>query len=214
MRANAPPDVALSGTDENAIGAILAERARFHRFIAARVGNAATAEDLLQDSLLRALKQSRNLHRGEAAVPWFYRILRNAIADHFRKTGSENRRVTMLLTDMEARGDDVSTPPPDWDTAVCACFRGLLPALKPRYAEVIRRIDLLGESKADVARELEISHATMDVLLHRARQALRRRLEVFCGACSREHCLACLCKPPVRSFQTNDPQRNATRVGI
>jgi len=35
----------------------------------------------------------------------------------------------------------------DWDAAVCACFRGLLPTLKPRYAEVIRRIDLRGEAR-------------------------------------------------------------------
>jgi RNA polymerase sigma factor (sigma-70 family) len=185
----------LTRADEKVIETILGERARFHRFLASRVGDQATAEDLLQDSLLRALEQSGKLRRGEAAVPWFFRILRHAISDHFRKKGSENRRVENLLADLQAGGDDVHTPPADWDTAVCACFHGLLPALKPRYAQVIRRIDLRGESKSEVARDLRINAATMDVLLHRARQALRRRLEVFCGSCSREHCLACLCKP-------------------
>jgi len=192
------PVNALRSADENAIEAILGERSRFHRFLTARVGDSTTAEDLLQDSLLRAIKQHRKLRRGESAVPWFYRILRNAVADHFRRKGSESRRVEKLLGDMQARGDDVAVPPADWDAAVCACFRGLIPALKPRYAEVIRRVDLQGEPKLEVARALKITRATMDVLLHRARVALRERLEILCGACSRAHCRECFCERRAR----------------
>lgn len=184
---------ALQPAEEKAIEAILGERARFHRFLAARVGNAATAEDLLQDGLLRAIEQNRNLRRGESAVPWFYRILRHAVADHFRQKGSESRRLEKLLSDLQTSGDDVAAPPADWDAAMCACFRGLIPTLKPRYAEVIRRVDLCGEPKQEVGRDLKISRATMDVLLHRARTALRARLMVFCGAGTRDKCLECIC---------------------
>ena len=179
--------------NEKAIDAIVAERARFHRFVASRIGDEATAKDVLQESLLRALQQSDGLRRGESAVAWFYRILRNAISDHFRKKGSESRRTEKFLSDLKARGEDVSAPPPDWEAAVCACFRGLLPTLKPRYAEVIRRVDLRGEAKQEVGRNLKINRATMDVLLHRARSALRERLTVFCGACTREKCIECFC---------------------
>lgn len=76
---------------------------------------------------------------------------------------------------------------------MCACFLGLLPGLRPRYAELIRRIDLNGEPKTAVSRDLKIKVATLDVAIHRARRALRRRLEVLCGACSRAKCLACFC---------------------
>lgn len=178
---------------EKAIGAIVTERARFLRFVASRIGDEATAEDVLQESLLRALQENDGLRRGESAVAWFYRILRNAISDHFRRRGIENRRGEKFLSDLKAREEDVSAPAADPDSAVCACFRGLLPTLKPRYAEVIRRVDLLGEAKREVARDLKITPATMDVLLHRARSALRHRLIVFCGACSREKCIECLC---------------------
>jgi RNA polymerase sigma-70 factor (ECF subfamily) len=177
---------------------ILRERARFHRFLAARVGDSATAEDILQDSLLRAIEQNRNLRRGESAVPWFYRILRNAVADHYRSKGLESRRAEKLLSELHARGEDVMASPPEWDAAVCACFRGLIPGLKPRYAEVIRRVDLQGETKVAVAQDLKISPATMDVVLHRARTALRKRLEVLCGACSRERCRECFCGRPAQ----------------
>ncbi len=178
---------------ERAIAAIVTERARFLRFVSSRIGDEATAEDVLQESLLRALQANDGLRRGESAVAWFYRILRNAISDHFRKKGTESRRAETFLSDLKAREENVSIPPADWDAAVCACFRGLLPALKPRYAEVIRRVDLRGEAKQEVGRDLKISPATMDVLLHRARTALRQRLTVFCGACSREKCIECLC---------------------
>lgn len=173
--------------------ALVAERKRFHRFVAARIGDAAEADDVLQQSLLRALEGSGKLRRGESTIAWFYRILRHAIADHFRRKGAETRRLENFLGDLQARDEDFAQPPPAWDAAVCACFRGLLPSLRPRYADVIRRVDLNGESKLDVARELKISRATMDVLMHRARGALRERLEILCGACSRERCLECFC---------------------
>lgn len=133
----------------------------------------------MQTSLSRALKQSGKHRRGESAVAWFYRILRDAISDHHTNPGSENRRAERLLPEIQASGNG-NTPSPDWDAAVRACFRGVLPSLEPRYARVIRRVDLRGESKRNVAREMKLSAATMDVLLHRARQALRRRLEIFC----------------------------------
>ena len=176
-----------------AIEAIVSERARFQRFLTARTGSDAEAEDLLQQSLLKALQHGSNLRRGEKAVPWFFRILRNAIADHYREKSSDQRRIDRLWTDLRAAGEDIAVPPKDWNTAICACFRGLLPGLKPRYSELIRRIDLEGEMKTAVSRDLKLKVGTLDVALHRARQALRRRLELFCGACSREKCLACFC---------------------
>lgn len=120
--------------------------------------------------------------------------MRNAIADHYRQQQRENGQLSRLWTEMRASGDDRVSPPPDWEAEVCACFRALLPTLKPRYSEVLRRIDLRDQEKHQVARELSITVATLDVVLHRARTALRERLEVFCGACSRDQCLACACR--------------------
>lgn len=174
-----------------AVDALVAERATFRRFLARRVGNETDADDLLQQSLLRALQRGGGLRQGERAVPWFYRILRNAVADHFR-----HRAVAGRISE-QFRHEEPDIPTnlaPDWESAVCACFEGLLPGLNARYAEVIERIDLRGELKVVVASDLKVSVATLNVRLHRARRALRRRLEVFCGACSREHCLACACE--------------------
>jgi RNA polymerase sigma-70 factor (ECF subfamily) len=176
-----------------AIDAILSERARFQRFLIARTGSETEAEDLLQQSLLKALQHGAQLRRGEKAVPWFYRILRNAISDHYRQKSSAQRRTDRLWTEMQAAGENLAAPPKDWNRVICACFTGLLPGLNPRYAELIQRIDLNGESKTAVGRELKIKLGTLEVALHRARRSLRQRLESFCGACSREKGLECFC---------------------
>lgn len=177
---------------DEAIEALVAHREKFRRFLTRRVGSTTEVDDLMQDSLLRALQRGGGLRRGERVVPWFYRVLRNSVTDHFRRGAANKRNLERLERELDRAHDH--TRAPEWDRAVCACFEGLLPSLKPRYAEIIRRVDLRGETHAEVARELKLSPGAFDVALHRARRALRRRLEFFCGACSREHCLACTCE--------------------
>lgn len=180
--------------DAKSVQLLIAERARFHRFLVSRLGSATEAEDLLQDSLLRALEKGSSLRRGERVIAWFYRILRHAVADYYRAQQRNRGQLDRLWTELRVTESDRVPPPSDWDAAMCACFEGLLPTLKPRYADVLRRIDLRGEAKNGVARHLDITMATLDVVLHRARTQLRERLEVFCGACSRESCLNCACQ--------------------
>ncbi len=164
---------------EPAIGALLAEHAAFRRFLIARLGSETDADDVLQESLQCALENGVSLRRHERIVAWFYRVLRNAIVDHYRKTNADRRRAERLANELRVNGGGL--PSVEWERAVCACFEGLLPALKPRYAELIRRVDLRGEIKLVVAHDLKLSRAVFDVTLHRARQALRRQLEVLCG---------------------------------
>ncbi|MEO6567925.1 MAG: sigma-70 family RNA polymerase sigma factor [Opitutaceae bacterium] len=175
------------------IDVLVGERARFLRFLSRQLGNEADANDLLQQSLLRALKRQGSVRRGEHVVPWFYQILRNVIADHYRQKAKESRRNERLWSEITAKSGSREKPPADWEAALCACFKSLLPTLKPRYGAVLSRIDLNGEDKQAVARDLKIKRATLDVLLHRARHRLRERLEIFCGACSQDGCLLCMC---------------------
>lgn len=174
--------------DKSAVGALVLQRATLHRFLASRLGSTVEAEDLLRRGLLGALQGDAGLRRGERLVAWFDRILAGAIADHFRekqKTRLGAGRLLALLT-----AESASSRDRDWDATVSACFEGLLPFLNPRYAEIIRRVELNGEMKRVVAHEFKLSQGAFDVALHRARNALRRQLTVLCGACCRRSCLA------------------------
>ncbi|MDF0645417.1 MAG: sigma-70 family RNA polymerase sigma factor [Nitrospira sp.] len=172
---------------------LIAHESAFRSFLSRRLGDEAVVDDILQQSLMRAVERHHAVHNEESAVAWFYRILRHALIDYYRSQGAETRRNDALLRELTVTGDHQEPPPDEVRATVCACLHRLLPQLRGSYAELIRRIDLEGESPALVAEALKISRNNLTVRLHRARQALRAALEDSCGICSRHGCLNCAC---------------------
>ncbi len=68
------------------------------------------------------------------------------------------------------------------------------PALKPEYAELIEKMELADGDPAQVAKQLGINRNNLKVRRHRARQALRERLEETCRVCAKHGCLDCTCQ--------------------
>ncbi|MBM3279987.1 MAG: hypothetical protein FJY95_18220 [Candidatus Handelsmanbacteria bacterium] len=62
---------------------------QFLGFLEKRVGDRAAAEDLLQAAYLKSMEREGQLRDQESAVAWFYRLLRNAVVDHYRRKGAE-----------------------------------------------------------------------------------------------------------------------------
>jgi RNA polymerase sigma factor (sigma-70 family) len=187
-------DSALKSMDEQTLRILLENRKAFLGFLRKRLPSEETAEDLLQHSLLKAVRAEEGLANPQSSVAWFYRILRNSLTDFYRSRAADGRRTDGMLNEMIASGGDHIPPPDDELTReICACFNRLLPTLKPEYAELVRRIDLGGESPAAVAESAGITYNNIMVRLHRSRQALRQRLEKSCGACTKHGCLDCTC---------------------
>jgi len=171
------------------------ERVAFKAFLVARVGSEAEAEDILQNGLLKALQRADELHDDAKVIPWFYRLLRNAIIDHYRARGSHRRKHSALETIISAHGEDIAATPKVWEARICACLGPVLATLKPRPAELLRRVELEGEPVQAAAKALGITPNRASVTLHRARAELRTRLQAFCGACADGACLDCHCAP-------------------
>jgi RNA polymerase sigma-70 factor (ECF subfamily) len=168
---------------------LVAHHRRFRDFLERRVGSRATAEELLQAAFVKGLERGGDLRDGESAVAWFYRVLRNALVDFYRHRDAEQRAL-----DRHAREIDVSAAPDsDLHEAVCQCVHGLIPTLKPEYADVLRAVEMDGEAIGAVAGRLGITPGNASVRLHRARQALRQRLQASCGTCTEHGCLDCTC---------------------
>lgn len=72
-------------------------------------------------------------------------------------------------------------------------MHALIPTLKDEYAGILRAVEMEGASVGDVAARLDITPRNAAVRLHRARQALRKRLETTCGTCTEHGCLDCSC---------------------
>ncbi len=153
-----------------------------------RTGDADLAADLVQQSLLKALEAAPGLRDHEKALPWFYRILDNALADLHRR-----RRVEATYRPALARETATTTAPED-HAVLCRCFETLLPTLKPEYAAVIEALELGDEDPQAVADRLGITRANLKVRRHRARRQLRQRLEETCRTCAAHGCLDCSCR--------------------
>lgn len=172
---------------------LLARESDFRTFVRRRVSDDAMADDLLQQSFLRAVQQAHRLQQPEQSVAWFYRILRNAVVDYYRSHAADSKKTEAFLQELVTSGDDKTPAPDEWRPTVCACLERLLPHMRPAYADLLRRIDLSGESPAGVAKELGVTSNNLTVRLHRARQALRNSLEQTCGICTKHGCLNCTC---------------------
>src|SRR5918994_4280928 len=79
---------------------------RFLAFLQRRVPSREIAEDILQDAFVRGITKAPPMQDSESIVAWFYRVLRNAIIDHHRHAGAEERAHAQLL----AETDETITP--------------------------------------------------------------------------------------------------------
>lgn len=165
--------------------ALIAQRDRFKAFLVARLGSDADAEDLLQHGLVKALQRADDLRDESRLVPWFYQLLRNTLADHFRSRSAARQRET-AFADLHAE--------PEAERQVCGCFERLIDTLKPTQAALLRKVELEGQPVAAAAISLGLTANNASVTLHRARAALREKLAAFCGPCAEGACLDCDCE--------------------
>ena len=171
--------------------AILANRAEFLGFLERRLGRRDAAEEVLQAAYLKAMESAAPLVHEESAVAWFYRLLRNALIDRHRRLTAEDRALARHAGELET-----DAPDEPLHGAVCRCIDGVLPTLKPAYVQILRKVDLGGDSVPEAASHLGITANNAAVRLHRARAALKAGLQATCGACSEHGCLDCDCRHP------------------
>jgi RNA polymerase sigma-70 factor (ECF subfamily) len=85
----------------------------FVAFTRKRVGDPHLAEDVVQESLLKALRSNRKPAADEDVIAWFYRILRHFIIDLYRRRGARD----LALDRLQAELSEHPTPLPN---ASCA----------------------------------------------------------------------------------------------
>ena len=186
MNLESTPSTALS---PEAITQLVKGHREFLAFLERRVESRAVAEDILQAAFTRGLERGGDV-QDENVVAWFYRVLRNAVIDHYRQRSTTARA-------MEAWGrefPDVQEPEAELRQEICRCVSGLLETLKPEYREALRIVDLEEGKLKDLAQQSGITAENAAVRVHRARAALRRRIEQACGTCSVHGCLDCSCE--------------------
>lgn len=180
-----------SWNDGSPVGLLetLAENQRVSlRFLDRRVASRATAEDILQDAFARATIAAEGLRDHESAVAWFYRILRNAVVDHYRRQDKARRPLEVF-----ARELDGVVPASEVHDQVCACIGRLAGSLKPEYAEALRQVEVGGRALTDYAEKRGLTANNAAVRIRRAPQALRKQVVASCGFWAAHGCMDCRC---------------------
>jgi RNA polymerase sigma-70 factor (ECF subfamily) len=158
-----------------------------YRYALVRVRKPELAEDLLQDTLLAAVRGHEKFGGGSSERSWLVGILKNKIVDHFRRLGRETS-----FTDMEFLSDELSekfVPAGFWNHDLepdevmhRAEFWQVMRKCLSKLPEKIRAVFTMREMddvpSKDICAMLSISDSNLWVMLHRARMALRECLEM------------------------------------
>lgn len=172
----------------NRVEKVFAQREKFLRFLSSRVEDRATAEDILQVAYLKALERGSEIRDAESTVAWFYRILRNAVTDHYRRRESKAKALQAFA------GEVQETYEPEIKGTACECIGEVIGDLKPEYRTAIEQVDLREIPVEQFAKSEQISENNASVRLHRARKAVAKHLKTVCGACAEHKCLDCTCR--------------------
>jgi RNA polymerase sigma-70 factor (ECF subfamily) len=160
------------------------------RYIRGIVRDGAEAEDLTQETLLRAYNKLSTLEDPSRLVPWLYRIATNVTHDRFRQASYRHRPVS-LDEDRGAAGEPalreiVFNDSPHLDKLMekkemSSCVQEYIEDLSDPYRAVILLHDVQGLTNPEIAEMLGISLATVKIRLHRARSKLRAALGDGCS---------------------------------
>lgn len=150
-----------------------AHRAELVRFVEARVHDRATAEDIVQDVLLRAYGRAETLRDAGSVQAWLYRITRNAVVDHYRA----RRPAEPLPDDLEAEDE---APGPGAREALARCLRPMISQLPDAYREAVLLAEIQGLTQQETAARLGISLSGAKSRVQRARGRLHEMLRACC----------------------------------
>ncbi|MES2642503.1 MAG: sigma-70 family RNA polymerase sigma factor [Myxococcota bacterium] len=182
-------DEEVAAPVDGRVAAVLVENHRaFIAFLERRVGDRVVAEDILQAAFTKGLERAGTLRDEEAAVAWFYRALRNAVVDYYRRNGARSRALAAFAEEVDAEEPDV-----ELTRAVCQCVARLADTLKPEFAQALKRIEVDGVPVKQFAEEAGITANNAAVRVFRARDALRKQVARSCGTCAEHGCLDCTC---------------------
>lgn len=145
-------------------------RSRLYRMAYAWCHNRALADDLVQETLTKAMQKSSQLRDPKARDAWLYTILTNCFRDHFRR-----QRDMDDIDEMEI-SHEVTPETETGRLEVVDKVRAAVARLPEGQRQVVTLVDLEGFSYVEVAQILSIPIGTVMSRLCRARNAMKDQL--------------------------------------
>lgn len=152
---------------------LAAELPHLRRFARALTGDAALADDVVQDCIERALTKSHLYDPARPLRAWLYAILRNLFISGLRRDG----RSAVVKSVDELAENEGAVPATQEERLSVALIGDALNLLPPQQREVIVLVALEEMSYRDVAEIVGVPIGTVMSRLSRARNALQQILE-------------------------------------
>ncbi len=140
-------------------------------------GNATVAEDIVQDTIERALRFAAQYERGTNMRAWVYQILFSVFVTRYRRTRRERSALRSLATDPCAWTTPTRFVSPEAAAPFTNGTRRKLDALPPMFRSVLELIDLGDLTYREAAVELGVPVGTVMSRLHRGRKLLASEMQ-------------------------------------
>jgi RNA polymerase sigma-70 factor (TIGR02943 family) len=163
-----------------------------YRYTLVRVKNPDAAEEIVQVTLLAALQAKKSFQGRSTEKSWLFGILKHKILDHFREL--KTRRTFELTPEDDSdplenayhsAGHWANTPK-NWDTdphkavenkQLVAAMAQCMDKLSDKFRNIFVLKEIEGLTSEEICKEMDIKPTNLWVILHRARNQLRKCLE-------------------------------------
>ncbi len=150
-----------------------------YRFALRLCGNTAQAEDLTQETMLRAYKAWHQFQPGTNVRAWLLTIVRNNFINEYRKVKHRAESVDINQIEMHTVFHEVSEADPEgkfFEQIVDEQVWRAIDTLPDEFKETLLLSDVEGLHYAEIAEVTGVPVGTVKSRLYRARQALQRKL--------------------------------------
>lgn len=161
-------------------------RERIYRYILRMARDPTEAEDLTQETFLRAHRSLENLRDPGSLTAWLYRVATHVCYDRFRQSSYREPPQSLDVPSV----DGVAKETEDRDAArldeaverqeMSSCVQDYLLELSDDYRIAIILHDLHGLTNPEIAEMVGCSLDTVKIRIHRARRKLQAALATGC----------------------------------
>ena len=164
----------------NFLTTILPHRDRLYRLALSITLDTAEAEDVVQDTMLKAWERRSEWPQIQSMEAWLLQIAKNLSLDRKKKMDRTTPLPTSVKTET-AIGHTLVAPQTADAASDFSLIANLISQLTPPQDDIVRLRDIEGFSYREIATQLNLTEDQVRVYLHRARTKLREQYAAMQG---------------------------------
>ena len=152
---------------------------RLLQFFLRRVAEPETAEDLLQETFMRIHKGIDTLNDTQRLNAWVFRIARNLLTDHYRRSARQDPQADEGEVPVEELADPADAQF-SLASEIASWMPGTIAILPEKYRAAVRMFEIENRSQQEIADKLGLSLSGAKSRIQRGREQIRQGLEACC----------------------------------